>query len=145
MRSLRFACQKGCTDCCNTVGYVYLSAEDLARAAAFLGLSPAEFERRYVYRTRRLLRLRKPRAKQCPFLGARGCLIHPAKPTQCRLFPFWPELVGSRRAWARAARLCPGIGQGPLIQIGTALETASEMEHAYPRLYGRPAGAPARR
>jgi Fe-S-cluster containining protein len=63
-----------------------------------------------------------------------GCSIHPAKPTQCRLFPFWPEIVSSLKAWRRTARLCPGIGQGPLIQIGTALETASEMEHAYPSL-----------
>jgi len=142
---IRFACQPGCTRCCDQQGFVYLTGEDLLRAARYLRMSPAEFEKRYVYRTRHLLRLRKPRGRQCPFLLEGACAIHPAKPTQCRLFPFWPELVGSRRAWARAARLCPVIGQGPLIQIGTALETASEMEHAYPRLYGRPAGAPARR
>jgi len=142
---IRFACQPGCTRCCDQQGFVYLTGEDLLRAARYLRMSPAEFEKRYVYRTRHLLRLRKPRGRQCPFLLEGACAIYPAKPTQCRLFPFWPELVGSRRAWARAARLCPGIGQGPLIQIGTALETASEMEHAYPRLYGRPAGAPARR
>jgi Fe-S-cluster containining protein len=64
-----------------------------------------------------------------------GCSIHPAKPTQCRLFPFWPELVENRKDWERAARTCPGIGTGPLIQIGTALETASEMRRAYPAMY----------
>jgi len=142
---IRFACQPGCTRCCDQQGFVYLTGEDLLRAARYLRMTPAEFEKRYVYRTRRLLRLRKPRNRQCPFLLEGGCGIHPAKPTQCRLFPFWPELVGSRRAWARAARLCPGIGQGPLIQIGTALETASEMEHAYPALYGRPAASSRRR
>lgn len=141
MDPLRFACQPGCTRCCGRPGFVYLSENDLRRAARFLGLETAEFERRYVYRTRRLLRLRKPRRRQCPFLLDNGCAIHPAKPTQCRLFPFWPELVSSRRAWRRTARLCPGIGQGPLIHIETARETASEMKHAYPSLYGSSPGA----
>jgi Fe-S-cluster containining protein len=131
----RFTCQSGCTRCCEQKGFVYLSEEDLRRAAGFLGLSPAAFERRYVYRTRHLIRLRKPRRKQCPFLEATGCAIHPAKPTQCRLFPFWPELVGSRHAWRQTAEWCPGIGTGPLIQIGTAIETADEMRRAYPSIY----------
>ncbi len=137
MESLRFACVPGCTQCCRQRGFVYLTEDDLRRAAAFLGLEPAEFEARYVYRTRRRLRLRKPRGKQCPFLLGEGCRIHPAKPTQCRLFPFWPELVEDRDAWEAAARSCPGIGTGPLYQIGTALEIAEEMKRAYPALYPR--------
>jgi Fe-S-cluster containining protein len=141
---LRFACQRGCTRCCEQDGFVYLTEDDLRRAAAFLGMSPQQFERRFVYRTPRRMRFRKPRGRQCPFLLADGCAIHPAKPTQCRLFPFWPELVSSSRAWRRTSRFCPGIGQGPLIQIGTALETASEMEHAYPDLYGRSPQPPRR-
>jgi Fe-S-cluster containining protein len=140
MEALRFACQPGCTRCCDQQGFVYLTEDDLRRAARFLGLTPQQFEQKYVYRTKHLLRLRKPRRRQCPFLLGDGCSIHPAKPTQCRLFPFWPELVESRRAWSRTARFCPGIGKGPLIHIGTALETASEMKHCYPTLYGiRPA------
>ncbi|MDX2153255.1 MAG: YkgJ family cysteine cluster protein [Bryobacteraceae bacterium] len=135
MESLRFACQPGCTNCCQVRGYVYLTEADLERAAAHLRMSPAEFEARYVFRTRHLIRLRKPRGAQCHFLKNGGCEIHPDKPTQCRLFPFWPELVEERRAWRATAARCPGIGQGPLIQIGTALETASEMKRAYPSMY----------
>jgi hypothetical protein len=104
-----------------------------------LRLSKAEFEWRYVYRTRRRLRLRKPRRAACPFLLAGGCRIHPDKPTQCRLFPFWPELVEVRANWRRAAEYCPGIGTGPVIQIGTALEASTEMRTAYPALYPGPA------
>jgi len=134
-RSLRFACRQGCIDCCNTRGYVYLTDEDLRNAAGFLSLSAAEFERRYVYRTRHLLRLRKPRDKQCPFLSAQGCLIHPVKPTQCRLYPFWPEIVERAADWRAESARCRGIGKGRVIQIGTAIEAANQMRAAYPTMY----------
>ena len=132
---LRFECQPGCTECCRKQGFVYLTEGDLARAAEFLGMTPQDFERRYVYRTRRLLRLRTPRDSRCHFLESGGYSIHPAKPTQCRAFPFWPELVDSRREWNRAKAYCPGIGKGPLIQIETARREAAEMRKSYPALY----------
>jgi Fe-S-cluster containining protein len=116
---------------------VYLTEEDLKRAAVFLGLSPREFETRYVYRTRRLLRLRKPRNSQCHFLIEGGCGIHPAKPTQCRAFPFWPELVGNRKEWRRTASYCPGIGSGPLVTIEGAIQVANQMRESYPGVYGK--------
>jgi len=106
MGGLRFACRPGCTNCCRVPGFVY-----------------------------HRLRLRKPRRSQCYFLAADGCRIHPVKPTQCRLFPFWPELVEDRDVWRETAALCPGIGTGPVFQIGTALEIAAEMKRAYPALY----------
>jgi uncharacterized protein len=116
-------------------GFVYLSEDDLKRAAALTGMSRRAFELRYVYRTRHLLRLRKPRASQCHFLLSDGCAIHAAKPTQCRAFPFWPELVGSRKAWRETARYCPGMGQGALVNIESALRIASDMREAYPGMY----------
>jgi Fe-S-cluster containining protein len=93
------------------------------------------FERKYVYRTPNRMRLRVPRHGHCHFLHDGGCGIHPAKPTQCRIFPFWPELVESPRAWAKTAGYCPGIGKGPLIQITTAQALAGEMRQALPKLY----------
>ncbi len=132
---LRFACQPGCTNCCRGKGFVYLTEEDLERAAAFLGMTAAEFETRYVYRTRNLRRLRTPRNSSCVFLREDGCSIHPAKPTQCRLFPFWPEVVKDRRSWRKAAARCPGIGKGELVGISTARELAGQMNQAYPTLY----------
>jgi len=135
MDTVRFTCQSGCTNCCDQKGNVYLTEDDLQRAAAFTGMSAAAFEAKYVYRTRREMRFRKPRNKQCSFLEGHGCSIHPAKPTQCRLYPFWPELVENRNAWNAEKRDCPGIGKGELVQIGTACETADEMKRAYPSLY----------
>lgn len=133
--ALRFECQPGCTECCTQRGFVWLTEPDLQRAAEFLGMTPAAFERRYVYRTKKRRRLRVPREAQCHFLRDGGCSIHPAKPTQCRIFPFWPELVESRREWKKTARYCPGMGKGPLVQIETARAQATEMREAYPEMY----------
>src|ERR1700687_5089488 len=129
MTGLRFECQPGCTNCCRQKGFVYITNADLARLA--------DFERRYVYRTRHLLRLRMPRHTQCHFLREGGCSIHPAKPTQCRIFPFWPELVDDKKEWRKTARWCPGIGKGELIQIEGARTQALEMRAAYPGMYDK--------
>jgi hypothetical protein len=135
VQALRFECQSGCTECCRQKGFVYLAEADLARAAAFLGMTAAAFERQYVYRTRNRTRLRMPRHSLCRFLRPDGCSIHAAKPTQCRIFPFWPELVESHREWNKTARWCPGIGKGPLIPMETARERAQEMRAGYPAMY----------
>jgi uncharacterized protein len=132
---LRFTCQNGCTKCCEVRGFVYLSEQDVAAASAYLGISAAAFEEQYIVRYRHVIRLRKPLDAQCNFLTKDGCSIHPAKPTQCRLYPFWPEIVENRKAWKEEGNACPGIGKGELIQIGTACETASEMKRAYPSMY----------
>ena len=134
---LRFECQPGCTACCEQKGFVYLTEADIVRAAQFLGMRPAAFEKKYVYRTRNRRRLRVPVNSQCSFLRDGGCSIHPAKPTQCRIFPFWPELVDSRREWRKTAGYCPGMGKGPLIQIEAAREQAREMRAGYPEMYPR--------
>ena len=132
---IRFECQTGCTRCCDTQGFVYITENDLQRIASHLGLMPQAFEEKYVIRYRRLLRLRKPRYSQCHFLTAQGCSVHVVKPVQCRTYPFWPELVEDRTAWQDESQRCPGINKGELIQIGTACEIAAEMKIAYPPLY----------
>ncbi|MGC2657675.1 MAG: YkgJ family cysteine cluster protein [Bryobacteraceae bacterium] len=136
--TLQFACQPGCSKCCEVRGFVYLTEEDMRRAADFVRMTAADFESKYIVRFRRLLRFRKPVRGQCHFLVDGRCSIHPVKPTQCRLFPFWPELVENEAAWEETGQSCPGIGKGELVQIGTACETASEMKRAYPALYARP-------
>jgi Fe-S-cluster containining protein len=135
MTAVRFQCQPGCTNCCRQQGFVYLTESDLVRIARYLGLAAAEFERHYVYRTKRRLRLRVPRRSQCHFLLGNGCSIHSVKPAQCRIFPYWPELVDDKREWKKTAAWCPGIGQGELVQIETARERAEEMRESYPEMY----------
>lgn len=131
----------GCTNCCRVQGWVYVTEEDIRKAAAYLKLPVEQFEARYVVRSKFTVRLRKPKGAQCHFLKESGCGIHPAKPTQCRLFPFWPELVENRANWDETAQNCPGIGRGDLIQIGQALEIANGMRVAYRRHYDGDAAA----
>ena len=132
---MRFECQAGCTNCCRQEGFVNVTDGDVRRIAPFLGMSAAQFRRRYVYRTTNRQRLRVPKGSRCHFLVDGGCSIHAVKPTQCRLFPFWPEFVKSERAWRKLATWCPGIGKGELVQIGAARQIAQEMREAYPKLY----------
>lgn len=135
MAEMRFECQPGCVACCEQKGFVYLTEDDVTRIAAYLRMRAADFERRYIYRTKNLRRLRVPRAVQCPFLEGRGCGIHAVKPVQCRTFPFWPELVESRKEWKKTAAWCPGIGKGDLVQIEIARAGAQEMRTAYSGMY----------
>jgi hypothetical protein len=132
---VRFTCQSGCTKCCDQQGFVYLTEEDIERLASYLNMPAADFEQRYVYRTRRIRRLRVPRHAQCSFLTDGGCGVHPAKPIQCRTFPYWPELLGTARAWHAAGKWCPGIGKGDLVNIELAQKSAEEMKKAHPHLY----------
>jgi len=132
---LRFECQPGCTVCCTQQGFVYITDRDAQRIAEYLGLSPEAFEREYCYRTLKQLRLRVPRDARCHFLREDGCSIHPVKPAQCRIFPFWPELLDSPAEWRKTARYCPGIGQGRLIRIKSARKQSQEMRQLYPAMY----------
>jgi len=132
---LRFECQPGCTKCCEQQGFVYVTEDDIVRIAEYLQLTAEAFEQRYVYRTKNLRRLRVPRHAQCEFLAEGGCSIHAVKPTQCRTFPFWPELVETWRAWHETGAWCPGIGKGELVNIELIQSTAEVMRAAHPNLY----------
>jgi Fe-S-cluster containining protein len=131
----RFACQPGCTKCCEQEGFVYLTEEDVPRIAGFLEMTVEDFERRYLYRTEHQRRLRVAKKAPCVFLKEDGCSIHLVKPTQCRIFPFWPELVENKRNWRKTAAWCPGIGQGELVRIEDIRPLAQEMRAGYPSAY----------
>ena len=132
---MRFECQAGCTACCDQQGFVYLTEDDILRLAAFVGMKAKAFEEEHVYRTKNQRRLRVPRHAQCSFLKDGGCSVHPAKPVQCRTFPYWPEFVGNKRNWEKTGKWCPGIGKGKLVNIQMAREQAAEMKAAHPGLY----------
>ena len=121
---LRFECTR-CGLCCTRPGPVLFPPADLARAARFLGSSPGGLARKYRMTRRDGVNvLDAGEAGACPFhVEGRGCSIYRARPTQCRTFPFWPEIVRRRRSWENAGRGCEGIGRGRRIGV-EAIERA---------------------
>lgn len=78
-----------CTECCRWPGQVKLSDEEIARLAAFLGLSEFDFIQRYtrLRADRQGLALMDKPTGECIFLEGRDCTVQSVKPQQCRDFP----------------------------------------------------------
>lgn len=116
---VRFECQ-GSGKCCTShgeFGFVFLTLEDRRRFAQFLGISTATFTRKYCDKNEHGVFHLKEDSKNtdCMFLKNKRCSVYEARPTQCRTWPFWPEVM-SPKAWSRdVAAFCPGVGRGPLI------------------------------
>jgi uncharacterized protein len=110
---LAFECTR-CGDCCTGApGYVWVDAEEIDRLARFRGIAPEEFSRRYVRRVGHRYSLIEKPGGDCIFWDpAVGCTVYPARPTQCRTWPFWSENIETPEAWEAVTRVCPGSGQG---------------------------------
>ncbi|MCZ6697100.1 MAG: YkgJ family cysteine cluster protein [Acidobacteria bacterium] len=113
-KGLRFECT-ACGRCCtNHDGhdFVFMTEQDLVRAAEKLGLTQEKFLERYTCLTQGE-RVLKDRGDRCIFLSPEGlCNIYDARPLQCRTFPFWPENLNEKTWNETIARDCPGVGRG---------------------------------
>jgi uncharacterized protein len=123
---LRFSCTQ-CGNCCSGApGYVWVTEEEAAGIAAYLNLSVEEFGRQHLRRIGQRLSLREWSNGDCEWLvrypdGKTKCAVHPARPVQCRTWPFWESNLESPAAWRAAGRTCPGLNVGafhplPVIQ-----------------------------
>jgi hypothetical protein len=113
---LRFECTM-CGECCTARGeyaHVYLNSDELRALAAELGLGLAEFRRRYTFKDEYGWTQLVFESEVCVFLepGTKRCTVYGARPTQCRTFPFWRDLVEKGRWSDDARKLCEGIGRG---------------------------------
>ncbi|TXD38507.1 YkgJ family cysteine cluster protein [Lujinxingia vulgaris] len=113
MTSRRFECTR-CQRCCARPGQVEFSAPEAFLAASFLQLPLAELTEAYMQPEGDGWIIDVDEGSPCPFLGKDGCVIHSVKPSQCRTYPFWPELIDEPGAWQAEAAWCEGIGQGPV-------------------------------
>ena len=82
-----FQCQK-CSECCKKPGFVYLQKGEEDAMAKLLGMTSFDFVNTHCELIdRQKLVLKKNSDESCFFLREYGCLVHAAKPTQCRDFP----------------------------------------------------------
>jgi Fe-S-cluster containining protein len=115
---LSFACHQ-CNNCCRGAqpGYVYVSPQQIERAAHFLELGIRAFKKKFVTKDEEgdpVFHM-KPNG-DCIFWDE-GCTIYPVRPRQCRTFPFWPENLESRQAWQELKQFCHGIDEGRLYPV----------------------------
>jgi len=95
-----------CGACCRIAdGICRVSDVEIARIAAFLGRTEADFiaNETEVAPDRKTLMLKSRPDGACAWLtDDNRCLLHPVKPDKCRTFPY---------AWTNAdsASVCPGL------------------------------------
>ena len=122
-QGLRFQCTQ-CGNCCTgPPGYVWCDDREAQTLAAHLGLTVAEFRRRYAHQAHGRWTLNEQWNEQvhgydCVFLrrdpvsGKALCSVYEHRPNQCRTWPFWELNLQSHAHWHRAARDCPGMNTG---------------------------------
>ena len=117
LSQLRFECTE-CGECCTNRGeysYVYVDDEEVRGIAELLDMTPAELRRRHTFVDDDGLRQLAFAQGRCTFLDSESqrCKVYAARPSQCRTFPVWPELISRGRWNSEARRLCEGVGNGP--------------------------------
>ena len=115
---LRFECSR-CGKCCTGApGYVWVTREETQAIASKMGLAVEEFRDAYVYREGSRYSLIERANGDCIFWNREsGCVVYDVRPAQCRTYPFWPESLKTRRAWAGVTKECPGVGHGRLYSL----------------------------
>jgi Fe-S-cluster containining protein len=114
---LKFTCT-GCGKCCigRANDYVLLQKEEAENIRHELGLGKDWFRRRYLVRLQNGHNgIKLNQDGRCPFLlQGGGCRVYRARPIQCRTYPFWPEIIASKRDWDSEAKRCEGINNGKI-------------------------------
>lgn len=123
---LRFECT-GCGDCCTgPPGYVHFNEAEAKSMADRVGLHVEHFYKAFARKTPYGWSLRETKTEHgydCVFLdrvtqpGKALCKVYEDRPLQCQTFPWWPEVLASRKSWESTARACEGIGRGSFVPI----------------------------
>lgn len=96
--------------------------------ARHFGLPTSEFAKKYCAKTNGYFHLKHSEEEvDCRFLRDKKCEVYEARPTQCRTWPFWPEVMYAK-TWAEEVKtFCPGVGKGKLY---TAAEIRARLDSA---------------
>lgn len=117
---LHFECLRCGACCCGPgEGYIWITRPEIYLIADLLKETAGQVRKKYLKRIGfRTTIIEQSGSKDCVFLrkidGQKRCVIYPARPSQCRNWPFWPENLKKPAAWNKATHKCPGINQGRL-------------------------------
>jgi len=108
----RFQCIAGCGNCCTGEGAVYFTPDDLKAIREYLKLDNARFaslRKRLIQKKKNGLLIHRSNT-DCLFLeGKSVCKIYPARPLQCRSYPFWYSVYESKENFEWHTSHCPGF------------------------------------
>jgi uncharacterized protein len=104
---------KGCpSHCCRgESGTVWVNQNDIAKICRFLQTIPIDFIPTYLNRVDNRFSIKERAVEQgleCVFFDSpkKCCSIYPARPRQCRTFPFWEHF---KKHLDILVKECPGI------------------------------------
>jgi len=110
---------------------VYVNLRERRALASFLGIPTAVFTRTYTTRDENGYPVLKFQGEACIFLEGSLCRVHAARPTQCRTWPFWSELLDSPEVYEAEVRsFCPGSRAGPRVPQAEIERQAAAAEAA---------------
>jgi Fe-S-cluster containining protein len=88
-------------------------AEEIAELARYRQETVEQFSKNYVRRVGNRYSLVEKPGGDCIFWDREaGCTVYPARPIQCRTWPFWPENIATKEDWEHVRGVCPGSGSG---------------------------------
>jgi Fe-S-cluster containining protein len=132
-KGVRFQCQ-GSGKCCTShgeFGFVFMTPEDRKRMARHLGMTTSAFVRKHCEKTNGAWHLiEDPKNPDCRFLKGKSCGVYEGRPTQCRTWPFWPEVMSAKSWKKEVVSFCPGVGKGPLISAKKIQEQLDEQKQS---------------
>jgi len=128
-QAICFECTQ-CGQCCSgKESYVFISKAEAESIRRSLKLSVADFKKQYLDKhPDGDLVLAQHEDGDCIFIEKKvgstpalehksGCQIYKNRPAQCSTYPFWPEILESKKAWLKEGARCEGIDRGKEITV----------------------------
>lgn len=127
--SIRFKCTQ-CSQCCfgGEHAYVQVNLQEIENIIKFMKIDMEHFKNEYLTKlvdngygirmTQSLLEKITGKKDHCTLLGKDGkCSVYSVRPTQCRTYPFWPEILISEDRWNDEVNRCEGINTGDVVDV----------------------------
>lgn len=134
---VKFECQ-GSGKCCTShgeFGFVYVTLEDRRRFADHFGITTSEFTKKYCEQKSGIWHLIERKGNpDCLFLEGKKCGVYKARPTQCRTWPFWPEVMDAKSWKKDVVAFCPGVGQGKTVSAASIAKQLAEQMNSEAQL-----------